>query len=137
MNMMVMRCLQMILLVSLVACSVTDTRETKTPEVLAHNAGYKIVEPVKGVRNYRVDGWRYLSDQALMIDSGVQQRYLITLLQYCSGLRSSNVIATTSTTGELTKFDSVIVGRGQMRCPIKAIYKLEKLNEQTDDGEKP
>ncbi len=113
------------------ACvSTEDMPPRPSPEQLAEQAGFKIVEPVKRLPNYRIDGFRGISNYAIIMDSGVKGRYLVTVMQDCIGLRNAQAIGTTSTVGDLTTFDSILVRNGPgggTRCPITNIYKLEPL----------
>jgi hypothetical protein len=105
-----------------------------SPEMMVNERGYDIVGPVKSIKNYRIDGWNYLSSRALIINAGVRESYLLTLRFPCHGLRNSTLIATTSTTSNLTKFESIIVrqaGTGAQKCPIENLYKLEKSQAVT------
>ena len=112
----------------------TERHTEVSPEMMVNERGFDIVGPVKSIKNYRIDGWNYLSSRALIINAGVRERYLLTLRFPCHGLRNSTLIATTSTSSSLTKFESVIVrqtGTGAQKCPIENLYKLEKSQTVT------
>lgn len=116
---------------ALVACATNKVEENQlTPEQIAEEAGYEIIEPVKRILNYRIDGWNYIAVNALKISAGVRDDYLIILLHSCHGLRSVDVIGTTSTGNSLSKFESVVVedmAFGQEQCPIDSLYKIKKI----------
>ncbi len=116
--------------VFLIACASHQSGEDKmTPEQLADKEGYDIVESVKRIPNYRIDGWNYVSPGALRISAGVRDTYLIVLRHACYGLRSADVIGTTATGNSLTNFESIILrddATGKEVCPISHIYKLKK-----------
>ncbi len=104
-----------------------------TAEQLAAARGYEIVESVRSVRQYRGDGWLYVSDKALILQISPTQRYLVELSRRCIGLNTAETIVTTTTGGELTTFDSVRSprsGMGGIGCPIRNIYKLKKIPKE-------
>ena len=104
-----------------------------TAEQLAAARGYEIVEPVRSVRQYRGDGWQYVSDSALILQISPTQQYLVELARRCIGLKTAETIVTTTTGGELTTFDSVRSprsGMGGIGCPIRNIYKLKKIPKE-------
>lgn len=94
--------------------------------------GYSIGDDVEQVRNYRVDGWNYIDDNNIMIYAGPGKRYLITTQGHCSDLGSAENIGFSSTVGNVTRFDKLIVrGPGGMvqNCPISAIRALQKIQD--------
>jgi len=119
----------------LAACASTEDRPAPaSPEQLAEQAGYEIVEPVRQVPNYRIDGFNAISNRAVILSSGVKDRYLVTVMSNCVGLRFTQVLATTSTAGSLSTFDAILlrdVPGGAQRCPITNIYKLKKLDSDS------
>ena len=104
-----------------------------TAEQLAAARGYEIVESVRSVRQYRGDGWQYVSDSALILQISPTQQYLVQLAMRCIGLKTAEAIVTTTTGGELTTFDAVHApgsGMGSRGCPIRNIYKLKKIPKE-------
>ena len=103
--------------------------DSLTATQIAEGAGYILLEPVQRIRNYRIDGWNYVNNRAITLDTGVNDTYLVTLLRPCRDLRTSDMIATTSTIGDLTKYDSIIADFNstvRLHCPIDKLYRLEK-----------
>ena len=87
-------------------------------------------EMLRAVRQYRGSGWQYVSDKALILQVSPTRLYLVELAIRCRGLNSARGIATTTTGTELTTLDSVLApgsGMGGMGCPIRHIYKVQKL----------
>jgi hypothetical protein len=92
--------------------------------------GYTVGDSVEQVRDYRVDGWNYIDDKNIMIYAGPSKRFLITTQIPCNDLGSAENIGFSSTVGNVTKFDKLIVrGPGGIvqNCPIERIRALEKI----------
>ena len=67
--------LLILIVAALSACtSSLPKMQVATPEQLASSKGYSIVEVVKGIRNYHIDGWNTVSNTALIIHGGVSER---------------------------------------------------------------
>jgi len=69
----------------------------------------------------RFDGWRSLGRDKLVVWTGLNDAYLLTVQQPCLDLEFANRIGLTSTTGTVSRgFDAVRVGRHE-RCTITEI----------------
>lgn len=93
--------------------------------------GYEQGEKVDRIEHYRVNGWNYIDDQHIVIYAGPGNRFLITTLNDCRDLSSTENIGFTTTTSSLTKFDKLVVrGAGGMvqNCPITQINALTKTD---------
>jgi len=101
-------------------------------ELKLEQKGYLIGEPVDRIHNYRLNGWNDVDRYNVIIRTGPSRRYLVTLKNPCTGLTSAETIAFKTTTGSLTKFDSLQV-RGSPgfveRCLIDSLHKLEKIEK--------
>lgn len=87
-------------------------------------------EAVERIQNYRINGWNALDEEHLIIETGPSERYLVTLMTHCAGLRSSETVGFSTTTGGVTRFDDITVsGPGGIveECPIKSIHRLTAL----------
>lgn len=126
-------------LAALTACANT-THKPLNPEELALSKGYLLGNPVDGIRNYTLNGWNHVNDRAIIIDSSVNKRYLVTLREHCHELSTSNAIGTTATAGQMRAgFDAVLVrraGAGRSlnsidthKCYIDKIYMLSKIKK--------
>ena len=94
----------------LTACATSTLPTEPTPAQLAESKGYELGAPVKSILNYKLDGWNYVSAQAIIIHSSPQQKYLVTLRDRCTELSSREVIGTTATGGSMrAKFDAIVV----------------------------
>lgn len=92
--------------------------------------GLRRAEPINEIRNYRISGWNSLDDKHLIVRSGPRNDYLITLMTRCQPLDTSETIGFSTTTGDVTRFDELVVsGPGGIveDCPITAIENLEPI----------
>jgi hypothetical protein len=75
------------------------------PQTLEQKLAVKkliVGDPVRAIRNYRIDGWSYLDSRHLVVDSGVKDRYLVSLRHDCDELRNAFDIGFKTYTGSLT-----------------------------------
>lgn len=84
------------------------------------------MEPVDGIWiAHRLDGWRPIDRDTLIIWATPFRPYLVELSRPSNGLRFAEAIGVTSTAGTVyAKFDSVIVDG--FRYPIRAIYSIDR-----------
>jgi len=87
-------------------------------------------EPVKSFYMNDFDGWSAVSKDQLVVWSGINKAYLLTVTGYCPDLQFANVIAVTSTAHTVDKFEKVIVGRD--RCFIKEIRPVDTQRMKAD-----
>jgi len=87
-------------------------------------------EPVKSFYLGNYDGWSAVSKDQLVVWSGVNKAYLLTITGYCPDLQFANTIAVTSTGNTVDKFEKVIVGRD--RCFIKEIRPIDTKQMKED-----
>ena len=71
-----------------------------------------------------------MSKDQLVVWTGLNKAYLITITGYCPDLQFANAIAVTSTGNTVDKFEKVIVGRD--RCFIKEIRPLDTKQMKSD-----
>ena len=93
--------------------------------------GYSSATPIKEIENYRIEGFNTINDRSILLNTGPQRHYLITLTGKCFGLVNAEDVGFTTTVSELTRFDSIIAytgGIGADECPIDNIYKLDGKN---------
>lgn len=105
------------------------------------------LESVESIQAFRFSGWNELSDKHLIINTGVNRPYLITLRHTCVDLDFAQGIKINNTGSRLrADFDSISVpGNFSQRCFIDKIYKLSKeqrktlislhRNDNADEGE--
>lgn len=87
-------------------------------------------EPVKSFYMSNFDGWSAVSKDQLVVWSGLNKAYLLTITGYCPDLQFANAIAVTSTANTVDKFEKVIVGRD--RCLISEIRPIDVKQMKED-----
>jgi len=87
-------------------------------------------EPVKSFYMNNFDGWSAVSKDQLVVWSGMNKAYLLTVTGYCPDLQYANAIAVTSTGNTVDRFEKVIVGRD--RCFINEIRPLDTKQMKED-----
>lgn len=87
-------------------------------------------EPVKSFYMPSLDGWTPVSKDQVVVWSGINKAYMLSLAGYCSDLQFANAIAVTSTAGTVDKFEKVIVGRD--KCFIQEIRPVDVKQMKED-----
>ena len=87
-------------------------------------------EPVKSFYLGNYDGWSAVSKDQLVVWSGINKAYLLTITGYCPDLQFAQTVAVTSTGSTDDKFEKVIVGRD--RCFIKEIRPIDTKQMKED-----
>lgn len=105
---------------ALTACASMRHRETDE-QTLARYMDYA-GEPVDSFSYLgRFDGWRSLGRNRVVVWTGINDAYLLTVQEPCPELQFANHIGLTSTTGMVSRgFDSVKLGNNQS-CRIMEI----------------
>jgi len=130
----------------LVSCASTSTmtNDERTKAYIDYIVSEKL-ESMDRITSFRFDGFSSLSDEYLIISTGVKRSYLITLGNFCVNLRFSNSIRIHNSGSSLqTKFDSISVPQDMgigTKCFIKEIHKLSveqkkeilKIGKKTDE----
>lgn len=87
-------------------------------------------EPVKSFYLDNFDGWTPVSKDQLVVWTGINKAYLLTVTGYCPDLKFANTVAVTSTANTVDKFEKVLVGRD--RCFIKEIRPVDTKQMKAD-----
>jgi hypothetical protein len=87
-------------------------------------------EPVKSFYMPSFDGWTAVSKDQVVVWSGFNKAYLLTVNGYCPDLEFANAIAVTSTGNTVDRFEKVIVGRD--KCFIQEIRPLDVKQLKAD-----
>jgi len=87
-------------------------------------------EPVKSFYLGNYDGWSAVSKDQLVVWSGINKAYLLTITGYCPDLQFAQTVAVTSTGNTVDKFEKVLVGRD--RCFIKEIRPIDTKQMKED-----
>lgn len=95
--------------------------------------GFKQGEPVERIQKFRIDDWRYVDATHVIVGAGPSSSYLLTLMGRCNGLMSTEDLGFSTTAGDLTTLDKLVIQSStapQESCPIKEIRKLEALPKE-------
>ena len=87
-------------------------------------------EPIKSFYMNNFDGWNVISKDQIVVWSGLNKAYLLTVTGYCPDLQFANAIGLTSTANTVDRFEKVIVGRD--RCMINEIRPLDTKQMKAD-----
>jgi len=121
-------------LLLLTGCTATVETKPDQPEKHLEKTPYEIAKPVRSIPNIsRINGWRYLDSQAVILSASPKKQYLVTLKDDCTELNNSERIATNSPTDQLTSFDKLIVlpSIGSKRnCYVDQLFLLQKNNKE-------
>ncbi|MFT4047957.1 MAG: DUF6491 family protein [Solimonas sp.] len=116
----------------LAACaSSPPAQKPKTLDDRLADRGYKLGGDVQTIMNWNVDGWAYVDDGHVVFNAGPSRDYLLTVDTTCTGLRSANAIAFTSTVDAITKFDKLIVRNNGFsdQCQIRELHELKRIKK--------
>jgi hypothetical protein len=115
--------------VLLAACTSGPQRVTsdQTLERYLSYAG----EPVDRFTAIRIDSWESLDDQHLVLRTGPNDAYLLTVYATCRDLRHTHAIRVVSQSSRtVSRFDEIMVGRDT--CPIREIRPLDIKQMKAD-----
>ena len=113
------------------ACSGIPQRTTDK-EDLARYMQYA-GEPVSSVSYLgRYDSWRPLGRDNLVIWTGINEAYLLSIAGPCNDLPFANRVAIKTRGPTLGRGDSVIIGRGQ-RCLITEVRPIDYRKMKQDE----
>jgi hypothetical protein len=87
-------------------------------------------EPVKSFYMNTFDGWNVVSKDQVVIWSGLNKAYLVSVRGYCPDLQYANTIGVTSTASTVDRFEKIVVGRDQ--CMISEIRPLDTKQMKED-----
>jgi hypothetical protein len=119
--------LAVVAVLSLSACASGLARKDEVGLKYADYAG----EPVDTVRTLgAVNGWTPVSRTQLVIWTGVNEAWLLTVWDSCRDLTFANGISVTRSGRQITKFDNVLVG--EERCAITEIRPVDVKQMKAD-----
>ena len=87
-------------------------------------------EPIQSFTALQHDSWLALNRTQLVLWTTINDAYLLTITNNCPELPFADYVGVTSTTSQITTFDSVIV-RGN-RCPIEQIRPIDVRQMRKD-----
>lgn len=116
-------------LLTLAACQTAPPEQMPLEGHLLQH-GYTIKGPVERVQAFRISGWNHLDRTHVILWASVRKPYLVTTMSPCDGLRYAETLAFTTTTGNLSRFEKLVVrssGGFREECLIREINELERL----------
>jgi len=111
------------------ACASGGLPRSTQSDPLAKYDGY-IGEPVRSFTAMRMQSWQPVSSDRLILWTGLNDAWLITLQGNCPDLNFAHTVSVTSTGSSVSTFDTVLVGRN--RCPIKQINPIDVRQMKAD-----
>jgi len=121
-----------IFLVLISAACANRPPETSLEEKLAR-LGYTLGEPVRRVINFQISGWNYVDHKHVIMNFGASRYYLLSLRASCDGLRSATMLNFSTTAGNLTAHDKLLVRNDShhlSQCYISTINELDKAADR-------
>ncbi len=122
----------MVLAAALAAGCASSSERGRGESALSPYEGY-IGAPIRGFTALTQQSWQAVSRTQLILWTSTSKAYLITVMGTCPDLMFENEISVTSTTNEISTFESVIVGRD--RCRIEKIQPIDVRQKRADDKE--
>lgn len=113
----------------LAAACAGGPRRVSHEEVLAQYLDYA-GEPVNGFMSVRLQSWQPLTRNQLILWTGINEAYLVTVWDSCPDLLFANSIGVTTTGSQVSTFDHLKVGRD--RCQIKEIRPVNVRQMKSD-----
>ncbi|OGT33273.1 MAG: hypothetical protein A2W28_05120 [Gammaproteobacteria bacterium RBG_16_51_14] len=94
--------------------------------------GYSDRQPINSISEYQLDGWQYVDEQHLIINSGPGVHYLVELHDICYDMRYADNIRFNTSINRLMTGDQVIASHYpdiKQTCSIRRLYQLKKTDE--------
>ncbi len=121
--------ISIIALLLISACAGQPPESVPLDERLAKH-GYTLGQQVKRITDYRINGWNSMDRFSVIMNVGASKNYLIMVRNPCDGLRSAEHIVFSTTIGDLTDKDKLVVrgdGRYLESCYIDTIHELTRI----------
>ena len=119
----------------LASCSSTPEQELNLEQKLAAR-GYTLGEEIRSIRGWNLNGWAYVDDYHFIMQSGVRDRYLISLATRSINMRSAVFLGFSKTAGSLTNVDRVVLrdaGGRMERILIDKMYVLQRTQAAQEE----
>jgi len=88
-------------------------------------------EPVDRATSFRLDSWELVGRDRIVLWTGVNEAYLVTVWDTCRDLQFTQHIRVVSgIDNQISRFDKVMVGRDT--CPIKEIRPIDVRQMKAD-----
>jgi len=120
--------------VFLAACTSAPVNRSENLSERLSEMGYSGRKTVTRINNYRIHGWKYVTNWAATISTSPKKHYLVTFSTSCPELRTAHAIAVKSGLQTLTRHDQIIVrsSPGVRRCQIDDLFELIPAEEDAD-----
>jgi len=116
-----------VLLLGLSACATDVARRPVAPAINYLEYAGPVIDDF---HYFRLDGWEAVSRNQLIVWTGLQEAYLLTVWEPCPDLEFAFAIGVTSRFGYVTHFDKVKAGHDL--CPIGEIRRLDAVRLKAD-----
>ncbi|MGQ0383235.1 MAG: DUF6491 family protein [Gammaproteobacteria bacterium] len=99
-------------------------------ELAFEKYGPYIGDPVRNITAFRIDSWESVGRDRVILWTGINQAWLITVTGSCPDLQFADRIGVSSTGGQISTFDKIIVRRD--RCLIETIHPIDVRQMKAD-----
>ena len=116
------RTLLVLVLTALLTSACGALKRNEKEPILANYEPY-IGEPIRGFTSIRLSSWQSISRTQLILWTGANEAYLVTVSDTCPELQFTKTIRVTSTSSKGSTFDQVLVASD--RCQIQHIQPID------------
>ena len=140
--------LALAILILLAACggapAVVGSRSTGAPggEVALSERldemGYSDKTEIKRLSNFRLNGWNYVDNYHVVINSGPSKQYLVQFRSACRDLRRASSISFKTALGSVSRGDKMIIhdmGDWAGDCGVSAVFELTRKPREDEPEE--
>jgi hypothetical protein len=90
-------------------------------------------EPIDRATSFRLDSWELVGRDRIVLWTGVNEAYLVTVWDTCRDLQfTQHIRVVTGIDNQISRFDKVMVGRDT--CPIKEIRPIDVRQMKADQA---
>ncbi|MFT5139127.1 MAG: hypothetical protein ACI9H8_001399 [Lysobacterales bacterium] len=126
---------------SMFACATSEKSPRTLEDILKFEEkielkGYQLGTPENSINNFRINGWSYVDDRHIIVNTGVRDDFLISFQSNCREAKYSESLAFTDTAGRLTTSDRFIIkgaGGFDENCYVQTITHLVKVRGKKPD----
>jgi hypothetical protein len=125
-----MKTLSAILVAAALASGCASSSGLSKSEKLLNRYEPYVGEPVSSFTAFRQESWQPISRTQLVLWTGVNDAYLLTVANNCPNMMFTNAVQVTSTGSGISTLDHVII-KGD-RCPITQIQPIDVRRMRAD-----
>ena len=89
-------------------------------------------DPIDHFTAFRIDGWEFAGHHQVVVWTGINDAYLLTIWDSCQDLAYTENIGIAKTGSTIHRLDIVRVGR--QRCPIESIRPIDVRQYKADSA---